>query len=153
MSRQQHLINAIVGRDASKLQKVGVIRLASNNFTKLTPPFVDFLPALRDIIQGYIGFINGGLNIDGTQIGDVLEVEVLEQCKLLERQGLRNVVVVGTFSPVDTEYHQEQAVRDIIVRELAGAEVVCSAESKHHTRFWSLCSADHQAFSWSTRYP
>ena len=133
MSRQQHLINAVVGRDASKLQKVGVIRLASNDFTRLTPPFVDFPLALRDIILGHVAFINGGLNIDGTPIGEISEIEVLEQCKLLERHGLRSVVIVGTFSPIDTEYHQEQTVRDIIVRELAGAEVVCSADSKYYS--------------------
>ena len=142
----------MVGRDASKLQKVGVIRLASNDFTRFVPPFVDFPPALRDIIQGHVGFINGGLNIDGTPIGGVSKIEVLEQCNLLKKHGLCSVVVVGTFSPVDAEYHQEQVVRDIIVHELARVEVVCSADSKHHNVFMSLGSANRQTSSRSTWY-
>ncbi|MCJ1353393.1 MAG: hypothetical protein MMC33_003379 [Icmadophila ericetorum] len=123
-----HLINAVVGRDASKLQRIGVIRLASNNFTRLTPPFVDLPPELRDIICGHVGFVSGGLNIDATPIGELVEAEVVEQCKILKQKGIRSVVIVGTFSPIDVEYRQEHMVKDVIVGELEGVDVICSAD-------------------------
>ena len=89
---------------------------------------MDFPPDLRDILCGHIGFINGGLNIDATEIGVVDEEEVIEQCNLLKQKGISSVVVVGVFSPIDYEYKQEHVVKGIILRELKDVDVVCSAE-------------------------
>lgn len=44
----KHLINALVERDAEKLSRVGVVRLASQGFTHTTPPLVEFPEDLRD---------------------------------------------------------------------------------------------------------
>ncbi len=44
----KYLINALVERDAEKLNRVGVIRLASQGFTRATPPFVEFEADLRE---------------------------------------------------------------------------------------------------------
>lgn len=43
----EHFINAILECDAERLERVGVIRLASQ-FTRATPPFVDFETELRN---------------------------------------------------------------------------------------------------------
>lgn len=81
-----------------------------------------------------MGFISGGLNIDATPIGEIVEAEVVEQCKILRQKEIRSVVVVGTFSPIDVDYHQEHVIKGIIQRELEGVEVVCSADSEYSQR-------------------
>ena len=107
---------------------MAVIRLASNGFTELAPPFVDFPPDLAELICGHVGFVSGGLNIDGSEIGSIDRAEVLEQCRILKEKGLRDVVIVGPFSPLDNKFHQEQRVSDIINSEIRGVRVVCSAQ-------------------------
>ena len=77
-----------------------------------------------------MGFISGGLNIDATPIEKVVDGEVVDQCNILRQKGIRNVVLVGTFSPIDVDYHQEHVVKGIIQRELEGVEVICSADSE-----------------------
>jgi N-methylhydantoinase A/oxoprolinase/acetone carboxylase beta subunit len=126
----KYFLNALVERDTSKLQKVGVIRLASCNFTKNAPPFVDFPVELRDTILGHIGFIEGGLNVDGTIIGSPNRVDVSEECNILRSKDIQNIVVVGTFSPVDVDHKQEEVVRDWILEELGNVNVVCSAQGR-----------------------
>ena len=124
----KYFLNSLVERDAVKLHKVGVIRLASSDFTKNTPPFVDFPPELRDVILGHYGFVDGGLNVDGTTIGNVTRESVQRQCAILRRKKIWNIVVVGTFSPIDIEDRQEEVVRDWILEELGNVNVVCSAK-------------------------
>lgn len=128
-----YFINALIEQDSSKLERVGVLRLASNDFTKLTPPFVDFPTNLRQLICGHIGFVNGGLNIDGAEIGRIQEEEIKEQCEILLSKAITKVVVVGVFSPIDYAHQQEQAVAKIIRQYVTNASVVCSSESMFFT--------------------
>ena len=128
LTANQCFINAIVGRDASKLRKVGVIRLASSDFTKLAPPFIDFPSSLANILRGHTGYVSGGLNIDGLELGSINEEEVVEQCELLRSKKLSKVVLVGTFSPLDDKFCQEERVKSVISRELPDIDVICSAK-------------------------
>ena len=54
-----HFVNAIVEHDSRRLSKVAIIRV-SKSFTKDIPPFSDFPPALKQIINGYYCFVSGG---------------------------------------------------------------------------------------------
>lgn len=54
-----HFVNAIVENDSRRLSKVAIIRL-SKSFTKEIPPFSDFPPALKQIMNGYYCFVSGG---------------------------------------------------------------------------------------------
>lgn len=54
-----HFVNAIVENDARRLSKVAIVRL-SKSFTKEIPPFSDFPPALKEIMNGYHCFVSGG---------------------------------------------------------------------------------------------
>ncbi|KAJ9295481.1 hypothetical protein DTO271G3_5937 [Paecilomyces variotii] len=117
-----HFINAVVERDASRLEKVGVIRLAASNISAYTPPFIDFPPALTRIINGHTAIISGGLQVDGSLIGEIRPDEVGEQARKLKEKGLKNVVLVGIYSPIDETYKQEEQARDILAQEL-GTEV------------------------------
>ncbi|KAF5712287.1 d-amino acid hydantoin hydrolase (hydantoinase) [Fusarium mundagurra] len=122
-----HFINAVVERDARRLQKVGVLRL-SRSFLREVPPFSDFPPDLAAIIKGYCGIIDGGLHIDGSQEAPIKEAQVVAECEKIKAENLKAVVIAGVFSPIDEVFKQESRVRDIILREIPGIDVVCSHE-------------------------
>jgi DUF917 family protein/N-methylhydantoinase A/oxoprolinase/acetone carboxylase beta subunit len=116
-----------VERDARRLQKVAVIRL-SRSFLREVPPFSEFPTDLAAILNGYTGIIDGGLHIDGAQEAPVIESQVIEQCKAIKERGINAVAIAGVFSPIDETFHQETRVRDIMLREIPGADIVCSHE-------------------------
>jgi N-methylhydantoinase A/oxoprolinase/acetone carboxylase beta subunit len=92
------------------------------------PPFSEFPPDLAGILNGYSAVIDGGLHIDGSQEAPIVESQVIEQCKAIKQRGISAVVIAGVFSPTDETFHQETRVRDIMLREIPGADIVCSHE-------------------------
>ncbi|KAF8957579.1 DUF917-domain-containing protein [Flammula alnicola] len=126
-----HFINAVVQLDSARLAKVAVIRLAAP-YTTECPSFIDFPQDLKDILNGHTAIIHGGLQIDGRTINDVQETEVLEQAKIIREKGLKNVVLVGIYSPLDVEGKHEYKARDILRRELGdGVNIICSCDVGH----------------------
>ncbi|KAK7954155.1 hypothetical protein PG996_015040 [Apiospora saccharicola] len=123
-----HFINAVVEQDARRLRRVAILRL-SRSFLREIPPFSEFPPALTKIIKGYVGYCDGGLHIDGSEEAPIVESQVVERCREIRSLGLTAVVVVGAFSPIDEVFHQEDRVRDIVLREMPpGTDVVVSHE-------------------------
>ncbi|EEQ86155.1 hypothetical protein RJZ56_002839 [Blastomyces dermatitidis] len=124
-----HFLNAILEHDASRLEKVAIIRLASYNFSSQTPSFIDWPPALKRIINGHAAIVPGGCNIDGTRITDIDTASIAEQAQIIRSKNLRNVVVAGIGSPMDTKYRQEAQVREILQTNLGeDVNIVCSHE-------------------------
>ncbi|TLS24345.1 hypothetical protein PpBr36_08422 [Pyricularia pennisetigena] len=124
-----HFLNAIIERDASRVEKVAVLRLASHNFSTGTPPFADWPRSLENLIHGYSAIIPGGCNIDGTLIAPLDEDEVRRHAAAIRAAGLRNVAIVGIGSPMDEHHQQEKRARDVILDELGDeTNVVCSAD-------------------------
>lgn len=122
-----HFINSVVERDSRRLQRVAVIRL-SRSFLREVPPFSDFPDDLAAILNGYCGIVDGGLHIDGSQEAPLKEAQIVAECDKIRALGLTAVVVAGVFSPIDETFRQESRAREIILRELPGADVVCSHE-------------------------
>jgi DUF917 family protein/N-methylhydantoinase A/oxoprolinase/acetone carboxylase beta subunit len=121
-----HFVNAVVTRDSSRLARVAVVRLCGP-FSKHAPPCIDWPASLRNVILGHYALVKGGLEIDGSLISDLEEQEVVEQCKIIARKGIKSVVVNGVFSPIDTVERHEERATEIIKRELGeGIEVVLS---------------------------
>ncbi|GJE86630.1 HyuA and DUF917 domain-containing protein [Phanerochaete sordida] len=121
-------INAVLEQDARRLSKVAIIRICGP-YTRQCPPFIDFPPQLRRIMDGHVGYIDGGLEIDGREIVPMKEAQIVEQCEIIKAKGLENIVLSGVFSPLDNEGVQEAAAAKIIRRELGpGINVVCSRE-------------------------
>lgn len=116
-----HFVNAVVERDANRLCKVAVLRLAGP-FGKHAPPCVDWPEDMRDLVLGYWASVEGGLEVDGILIRELDEGAVREQCQAIKEKGIRAVVVNGVFSPIDTIYRQEERAAEI-VREVLGADV------------------------------
>ena len=55
-----HFINAVVQGDRCNLEPVAVLRLCGP-FCREVRPFIDFPPSLRNIVEGYSGYLKGGL--------------------------------------------------------------------------------------------
>ncbi|KAK4542745.1 hypothetical protein LTR36_006121 [Oleoguttula mirabilis] len=122
-----HFINAVVEQDARRLRRVAILRL-SKSFLREVPPFSEFPPGLTSIIKGYVGYCDGGLHIDGSEEAPIVEAQVVERCSEIKKLGLTAVVVVGAFSPIDEVFRQEDRVKEIVLREIPGADVVVSHE-------------------------
>lgn len=81
-------------------------------------------------MDGHSAKISGGVQIDGTEIGPVIEREVLEQAQIIKDRGLRSVAIVGIYSPLDEKYSQEHQVRSLLRKALGnGVNIICSRES------------------------
>ena len=106
---------------------MAILRL-SKNFLREVPPFSEFPSGLTSIVKGYVGYLDGGLHIDGSQEAPIVESQVVEKCAEIKELGLTAVVVVGCFSPIDEEFKQEDRVRDIVRREIPDADVIVSHE-------------------------
>lgn len=120
-------LNSVIERDSRRLSKVGIIRL-SKSFLRDVPPFADWPAGLANILRGYVGYVDGGLTIDGSEEAPLVEQQVVDVCKEIRELGLKAVVVAGVYSPIDREFHQEQRVKDIVAREIPGVDIVCSHE-------------------------
>ncbi|WEW61398.1 hypothetical protein PRK78_006888 [Emydomyces testavorans] len=122
-----HFINAIVEHDVRRLSRVAIIRL-SKSFTREVPPFSDFPPSLKSIMNGYYCYVDGGLHIDGSQEAPLSEAQIVKECAIIKEKGLDAIVIAGVFSPIDDHFHQEDRVRQIVRRELPDVDIVCSSE-------------------------
>ncbi|KAK8139057.1 hydantoin utilization protein A [Apiospora sp. TS-2023a] len=122
-----HFINAVVEMDRSRLAKVAVIRLCGP-FSKDIPVGIDWPPELRSIICAYRGLVDGGLEIDGNLIEELDEEALRRECEIIESQGIKSIVVIGIFSPIDIVYRQEERAASIIREVYPGADVVLSKE-------------------------
>lgn len=104
-----HFVNAIVQRKG--LTKVAVLRLCGPA-TVAIPPLCDFPADLRRAIGSMHFFLNGGYQYDCSCITDVDEDEVKRVAKEVHTAGIRNIVIVGVFSPASNK--QEEQVAEII---------------------------------------
>jgi DUF917 family protein/N-methylhydantoinase A/oxoprolinase/acetone carboxylase beta subunit len=118
-------INAVVEQDARRLKKVGILRI-SKSFLRDIPPFSGFPSGLAKLCDGYLGFVDGGLAIDGSEESPVNKDQVVEHCRKMKELGIESIVVAGVFSPIDEMFHQEDCVRNMVLQELPQADVVCS---------------------------
>ncbi|KAK6387588.1 hypothetical protein LTS17_000857 [Exophiala oligosperma] len=120
-------LNAVIQRESRHLSRVAVLRL-SKSFLRDVKPFSEWPPDLAAIIQSYVGYVDGGLNIDGTEEAPISADEVVQALSDIRARGVTAVVVAGVYSPIDTQFQQEERVKEIILRENPGIDVVCSHE-------------------------
>lgn len=118
-----HFINAVIERDANRLEKVAVIRLAGP-FGQSLPPFGDFPEDLADIINGYFCSIDGGSHIGGGDIRKLDKSALRRECKKIRSLGITAVAIVGIFSNMNAS--QEKEAGAIVSEEIPGCDVVLS---------------------------
>ncbi|KAM3076099.1 hypothetical protein ACMFMG_006383 [Clarireedia jacksonii] len=117
-------VNAVLEQDANKLDKVAVIRLCGP-YSRGSPPFVDFPPSLRQLMEGHYGFVSGGLQVDGSPISDLNVEELKEHAAIIKAKSISSVVVIGIYSPSNPS--QEEEARRILSKELGPRfDISCS---------------------------
>ena len=70
-------INAVLEADAARLSKVAVVRLCGP-YTRHCPPFIDFPKRLKTMIEGHIGYIDGGF--ESTPMGTTVNILLMTIC-------------------------------------------------------------------------
>ncbi|QPG73224.1 hypothetical protein FOA43_000531 [Brettanomyces nanus] len=118
-----HFINAVIERDANRLEKVAVIRL-SGPFGVSSPPFGDFPQDLAEVINGYFCSVDGGSEISGKDIRPLDESALRDHCKKIRHLDISAVAIVGVFSNMN--FTQEKRAADIVAQEIPGCDVVLS---------------------------
>ncbi|TVY51163.1 putative D-/L-hydantoinase subunit A [Lachnellula cervina] len=117
-------VNAVLEQDSSKLDKVAVIRLCGP-YSRGSPPFVDFPSKLRTLMQGHIGYVDGGYQVDGEVIAELRVDQLKEQATIIKSKSITSIVVVGIYSPSNPT--QEEEARRILSSELGpGYDISCS---------------------------
>lgn len=114
-----HFVNAVVQR-SSALERVAIVRLcggSTEGFGLGVPPFVDYPPELKGLIDGGRYFCNGGHQITSEEISPLDDAELAEVAEQLVRSGVSNVVVAGIFSPLKPEH--ERRAGEVLHQQMA----------------------------------
>jgi N-methylhydantoinase A/oxoprolinase/acetone carboxylase beta subunit/DUF917 family protein len=120
-------VNSLLERDASKLDRVAVVRLCGP-FSRMCPPFVSFPYELRAVLEGPVFFARGGIEVDGREIDPIDPAEIRAICATMREMGVRTIAVAGCYSPIDEEFRQEERVGAIIRAELPDVRVTLSKD-------------------------
>ncbi|KAL1702879.1 Hydantoinase/oxoprolinase N-terminal region-domain-containing protein [Schizophyllum commune] len=118
-----HFIYAVVEKDRNRLAPVAIIRLCGP-FSRNVYPGIDWPADLRDIFCSYCSFVDGGLEIDGQIIREIVEEQIKAECEKIKELGIKAIVVNGIFSPSDLEEKQEERVGEWIAKYYPEADVV-----------------------------
>ncbi|ORY06158.1 hypothetical protein BCR34DRAFT_490386 [Clohesyomyces aquaticus] len=101
-------INAVLEEDASKLDKVAVIRLCGP-YSRGSPPFADFPPRLRRLVEGHFAYVDGGYQVHGQAICELDRAQLDEQISIFKSKRIRAIIVVGIYSPSDPSQEEDAA--------------------------------------------
>jgi len=118
-----HFINAVIEQDSSRLSRVAVLRLCGP-YSRKIHPFCDFPKGLANLLNGYIGYINGGYHVDGNEVQPLNEEEIVEHAEEIQARGIYSVVINGIFSSLKAD--QELKVKEILQKKIPGVKVVMS---------------------------
>ncbi|CAG9955853.1 unnamed protein product, partial [Clonostachys rosea f. rosea IK726] len=108
-----HFLNSVIEKDSRKLAKVAVLRLGGP-YGREVPPSAGLPNDLRHIVEGFSATLPGGLEIDGREIEAVDEAVVRKTAEEIRARGIRNIAIIGIYSPIDSSLQQEQHVSDIL---------------------------------------
>ena len=66
--------------------------------------------------------------VDGRLITAVDEDAVRKAAENIRAAGLKNIAILGTYSPIDSVHHQEEHVRDILRSYLGNVNITLSRD-------------------------
>lgn len=122
-----HFINAVIEQDSNRLARVAVLRLCGP-YSQANPPCCDFPPALVDLIDPYVAYLDGGFKIDGVLVKELNKKQILYHVDRIKALGITSIVINGNFSPLNNA--QELEAKLIVQEALPSADIVMSHESK-----------------------
>ena len=101
-----HFANALVER--TKLDKVGILRLASPSGEAL-PPMTAWPSDLIECIGRNIFLLPGGYEVDGREISPLDEDKVREAARRLAKLGIEAVAISSAFAPINSAMEERAA--------------------------------------------
>lgn len=116
-----HFANALVERN--KLDKVGVLRLASPSGEAL-PPMTGWPDDLTACVGRHVYLLRGGYEIDGREISALDVGEVREAARDLLDLGVDAIAICSAFAPINASMEERAAA--IVREEHPGASVSLS---------------------------
>ncbi|KAF5003329.1 hypothetical protein FDECE_10114 [Fusarium decemcellulare] len=116
-----HFINAVIEKDFKKLARLAVLRL-SGPYGAEVPPFAGLPDELRQIVEGFSTSLPGGLEIDGRVITPLDEDVVRSTAEKIRVAGIKDIAIIGIYSPIDSVHHQEDRVAEIL-RSVLGENI------------------------------
>ena len=116
-----HFANALVER--SKLDKVGILRLASPSGEAL-PPLTAWPSDLIRCIGENIFLLPGGYEVDGREISPLDEDKVRDAARRLARKRIEAVAISSAFAPVNSAMEERAAA--IVRKEHPSATITLS---------------------------
>lgn len=68
--------------------------------------------------------------VDGKEITPINDAQIKEQCDIIRTKDIRNIVIVGVFSPLASKGTQEEYVKQVIENTLSelNVNIVCSKD-------------------------
>ncbi|ORY25558.1 DUF917-domain-containing protein [Naematelia encephala] len=123
-----HFINAVLTRDKRRLKPVAIIRICGP-YTRQCPPLADWPKPLRNLVEGHVGYVDGGQEIDGREILPLVEDQILAECNAIKEKGILQVVLCAVYSALDTGGVYEERAATIVRKSLGdGVDVICSKD-------------------------
>jgi N-methylhydantoinase A/oxoprolinase/acetone carboxylase beta subunit len=101
-----HFTNAVVQR--RDLTPIAAIRIGLPA-TATLPPFIDWPPDLRAVVQGPIAMLRGGHEVDGRPLVPFDEAAMREAAESLAKAGIQAAAITAVFSPLNAEAERQAA--------------------------------------------
>lgn len=101
-----HFTNALVER--KRLQRVGVLRLASPSGEAL-PPLTGWPADLAACVGGNVFLLPGGYEVDGREIAPFDAAQVRAAAEALKARGVKAVAITSAFAPVNATMEEQAA--------------------------------------------
>ncbi|KAG2735952.1 hypothetical protein G9P44_000042 [Scheffersomyces stipitis] len=120
-----HFLNAVIEQDRGKLDKVAVLRFVGP-YSQKTEPFCEFPAGLKDILKGYVAYLDGGHYVHGEEVSELNKKEIHDHCMKIKELNIHAVVLVAQFSPLKNEH--ENIAEGIIKEVLPDIQIVKSYE-------------------------
>ncbi|MCF6322383.1 MAG: hydantoinase/oxoprolinase family protein [Rhizobiaceae bacterium] len=99
-----HFVNALVER--KRLANCGLIRMCLPSGSSLFP-FADWPNELVEAINGTFHLVNGGYEMDGTEIAPLNEEQLLKAADELFEKGCRQIAISSVFATVRNDMEHE----------------------------------------------
>ncbi len=90
------------------------------------PPFVDWPPDLRVVVEGSVHLVRGGYEVDGSPIAPFDADAVRAAGRAFRADGVEAIAVTAAFSPLNPDMEQQAAA--ILAEECPGARLTLSHE-------------------------
>ncbi|KAK9776187.1 putative Hydantoinase A/oxoprolinase domain-containing protein [Seiridium cardinale] len=122
-----HFLNALIEVDRRRLDRVAIVRLCGP-FTRQIPPFSDFPANLRNVLDGFTYYLDGGFEVDGREIAPLNPDQIRQTAGEILSSGVNSIALVGVFSAIDHQAIHEKRCREIMLQEAPELRVVCSGD-------------------------